>query len=95
MITKAAVKIAPYRIRGRLQLSTRSASRRANRAAGAPSKVMAEGYSHIEQLLRLQIAVDESGFGVMPPTVIIKVGGAIGMPQPPLGPNIPILRETA
>jgi hypothetical protein len=90
------VKIAPYRIRGRLQLSTRSASRRANRAAGAPStKVMVEGYSHIEHLLRLQIAVDESGFGVMPPTVIIKVGGAIGMPQPPLGPNIPILRETA
>jgi hypothetical protein len=26
--------------------------------------------------------------------VIIKLGGAIGMPQPPLGPNIPILRET-
>jgi hypothetical protein len=35
------------------------------------------------------------GLVVMPPTVIIKVGGAIGMPQPPLGPNIPILRETA
>jgi hypothetical protein len=26
----------------------------------------------------------------MPPTVIISVGGAIGMPQPPPGPNMPI-----
>ena len=25
----------------------------------------------------------------MPPTVIINVDGAIGMPQPPAGPNIP------
>jgi hypothetical protein len=39
--------------------------------------------------LNIEITSLNHGLVAMPPTVIINVGGAIGMPQPPAGPNIP------
>jgi hypothetical protein len=54
------VKITPHRIRDCLRFH--NVSQRANRDAGAAS-TMVEGFSRVEQLPRLQIAVDVSVIG--------------------------------
>ena len=50
---------------------------------------------NLQQLAWLEIAIGITTFVAMPPTVIMRVGGAIGIPQPPPVPNMPTeLRPT-